>query len=168
MNLQEINIENLDENIFTLMAKEWMLITTGNSLQFNPMTASWGGIGHLWNKVVVFLFIRPNRFTYQLMEQNDTCSVSFLNNKYRNILEFCGTKSGFNVDKIKSTGLKPFLKDHFIFYEEAYLMMGCKKIYYQDLKPENFLDANIETFYPKRDYHRMYVCEVKIILRSNS
>lgn len=106
MSLQEIKVENLDENIFSLMAKEWMLVTTGNSLQFNPMTASWGGLGHLWNKVVVFLFIRPNRFTYQLMEQNAICSVSFLNSKYRNILEFCGTKSGFNVDKIKSTGLR--------------------------------------------------------------
>lgn len=168
MSLQEIKVENLDENIFSLMAKEWMLVTTGNSLQFNPMTASWGGLGHLWNKVVVFLFIRPNRFTYQLMEQNAICSVSFLNSKYRNILEFCGTKSGFNVDKIKSTGLRPFFKDQFMFYEEAYLMMGCKKIYYQDLKPENFLDGDVENFYPKRDYHRMYICEVEIILRSDS
>ncbi len=41
-----------------------MLVTAGTKEKFNTMTASWGGIGWLWNKPVAFvlsdgfLFIR--------------------------------------------------------------------------------------------------------------
>jgi flavin reductase (DIM6/NTAB) family NADH-FMN oxidoreductase RutF len=167
MNVKEINIEDISENFFSLIAKRWMLITAGNKEQFNPMTASWGGLGHLWNKPVVFIFVRPTRFTYKLLEKNENCSVSFLKDEYRDILNFCGTKSGFSVDKVQATGLSPFFKDNFIFYEEADLMFGCTKMYHHDLNPENFYNSDIETFYPKKDYHRMYISEIKLILRKN-
>ena len=49
------------ENAFDLIGKEWMLVTASNSGKFNTMTASWGGIGWLWNKPVAFIFIRPER-----------------------------------------------------------------------------------------------------------
>jgi flavin reductase (DIM6/NTAB) family NADH-FMN oxidoreductase RutF len=168
MNIQEIHIEDINENFFTLCAKRWLLITAGNKEKFNPMTASWGGFGHLWNKPVIFLFIRPTRYTYQLMEKNENCSISILKDEYRSILNFCGSKSGFDVDKVKETGLNPFFKDPFIFYKEAELMLGCTKLYHHDLDPENFYSADIESFYPKKDYHRMYICEIKMILRSSN
>ena len=119
MNRDEIKVGDISENLFSLLVNNWMLVTAGNPTQFNPMTASWGGFGHLWNKQVIFLFIRPTRFTYKLMEKNDCCSVTFFDNTYRNILEFCGTKSGFDVDKVKETGLRPFVRDNFVFYEQA-------------------------------------------------
>jgi len=51
-------------NLIKKIGHEWMLITAGNSTDFNTMTASWGGMGFLWNKPVAFIFIRPQRFTY--------------------------------------------------------------------------------------------------------
>ena len=58
------------ENAFDLIGKEWMLVTGGTKENFNMMTASWGGIGYLWNKPVAFIFIRPERATYPLLEQS--------------------------------------------------------------------------------------------------
>ena len=48
------------EDVFRLIGKEWMLITAGNIQHFNTMTASWGGLGWLWNKPVAFIFVRPD------------------------------------------------------------------------------------------------------------
>lgn len=57
--MQELAIKDLTENFFEAIGKEWMLVTSGSKEKFNTMTASWGGIGFLWNKAVAFIFIRP-------------------------------------------------------------------------------------------------------------
>ena len=54
MTKQDINILG-KENAFDLIGKEWMLVTAGTEDKFNTMTASWGGVGILWNKPVAFL-----------------------------------------------------------------------------------------------------------------
>ena len=58
----DINIL-MKEDIWDLIGKQWMLVTAGPADEFNTMTASWGGIGWLWNKPVAFVFIRPERYT---------------------------------------------------------------------------------------------------------
>lgn len=62
--MKSIAIKDLSENFFEVIGKEWMLVTAGSKEHFNTMTASWGGIGWLWNKPVVFVFIRSERYTY--------------------------------------------------------------------------------------------------------
>ena len=47
------------DNFIEIIGKEWMLVSAGDKDKFNMMTASWGGVGFLWNKPVVFVFIRP-------------------------------------------------------------------------------------------------------------
>lgn len=39
-------------------------------------------------------------------------------------------------------------------------MLACRKIYFQDISPERFLDPKIEDMYPQKDYHRMYAGEI--------
>ena len=65
--MKSIAIKDLSENFFEVIGKEWMLVTAGSKEHFNTMTASWGGIGWLWNKPVVFVFIRSERYTYEFM-----------------------------------------------------------------------------------------------------
>ncbi len=48
------------DNFIEIIGKEWMLVSAGDKDKFNMMTASWGGVGFLWNKPVVFVFIRPD------------------------------------------------------------------------------------------------------------
>jgi flavin reductase (DIM6/NTAB) family NADH-FMN oxidoreductase RutF len=158
---KEIGVYDIQDNPFKLIADDWMLITAGNMQKFNTMTASWGMLGELWNKKVAICFVRPTRHTYTFMEAADTYSLSFFAEKYRETLDFCGRHSGRKVDKIAKTGLMPVeWESKAVYFQQARMVLICKKVYWQDLDPTHFLDAQIEENYPKKDYHRMYIGEI--------
>jgi len=158
---RKIEPKDINNNPFTLIDDDWFLLTAGKLNGFNTMTASWGGMGVLWNKPVVFCFVRPQRYTFKFMESNEFFTMSFFDEKYRDALNLCGTKSGRQTDKIKSTGLKPIESPKgSIFYEQAELMIECRKLYFSDVIPEHFQVEGIHANYPKKDYHRMYIGEI--------
>ena len=158
---KNINTEDITENIFKLMDKDWMLVTAGNLSSFNTMTASWGGVGELWNKRVAFCFVRPQRYTYEFMETNDYFTLSFFPEDYREALQICGKQSGREIDKMAATGLIPFeTQMKAIGFEQSKLILECKKLYFQDIDPKNFLDKKLDAIYPIQDYHRMYIGEI--------
>ena len=159
---QSISPEQLTTNFIHAIGDEWMLITAVSENKFNTMTASWGAAGVLWNKPIAICFVRSTRYTYEFIDKADIFTLSFFNETYRKLLNYCGSNSGRNVDKIKETGLKPIATLHDgITFEQAKLCLECKKIYYDDLKPGNFLIPKTDTaFYPKKDYHRMYIGEI--------
>ncbi len=150
--------EKLKENAISIIGIGWMLITAGTAQSFNTMTASWGGLGVLWGMPVAFCFIRPQRHTYSFMEKADHFTLSFFDEKYRSALAYCGEHSGKDVDKVKETGLTPAAGENCtIYFNEARMVLECRKIYFQDIMPEHFLDPSIAQNYPSKDYHRMYV-----------
>ena len=153
----EISANKIQENPFHLIGKQWMLITAGDKKNFNTMTAAWGAFGFLWNLPVTHVYVRPQRHTYDFMESNDHYTLSFFDKSHKNILTYCGSHSGKNYDKIKETGLLP-LETNLgnIYFEQARLVIECKKIYFEDINPENFVDRLIQRNYPNKDYHRMY------------
>ena len=139
--MKKLEVKDLKENFFEAIGKEWMLVTAGTKEKFNTMTASWGGIGWLWNKPVAFVFIRPERYTYEFVEENDYLTLSFLGEENKKIHAICGSKSGRNIDKVKETGLKPvFTENGNVLFEQARLSLECKKLYADGIKPECFLD----------------------------
>jgi flavin reductase (DIM6/NTAB) family NADH-FMN oxidoreductase RutF len=155
----------VQDNVFKLIGKDWMLITAGTRDSFNTMTASWGGMGVLWDKKVSFAFVRPTRYTFEFLEQSEIYTLSFLDEQYRDILMYCGTKSGRDVNKVAETSLTPVFGDCAVYFAEARLVIECRKIYAQDIVPANFLDQTIDDYYPKKDYHRMYIGEITRCLR---
>jgi flavin reductase (DIM6/NTAB) family NADH-FMN oxidoreductase RutF len=156
-----IDPETLSGNVFRMLDKDWMLITSGTQESFNTMTASWGAFGVLWNKQVAFCFVRPQRYTYRFMERNPVFTLSFFEEIHREALDFCGSHSGRNVNKIRETGLTPVpTSTGNICFAEAWLVIECRKIYFDDLKPQHFLDESIHRNYPIHDYHRLYIGEI--------
>ncbi len=164
----EISPLELNESAFRLIGKEWMLITAGTIGNWNTMTASWGGMGELWFKPVVFTFIRPQRYTREFVEREEVFTLSFFDESQRKTLNFCGANSGRDCDKAGETGLTPIATDGgSVTFEEARLVLECRKMYFQDLNPDHFLVPEIEANYPNKDYHRMYVGEVLRVLKRN-
>ena len=161
MDLHSIGVEDLGENVFKLIGADWMLITAGTEDGWNTMTASWGGLGVLWGKNVSFCFVRDTRYTYEFMNAHDLFTLSFFDEKYRHALDYCGSHSGREVDKAVETGLTPAFIDGSVSFDQARLVMVCRKLYFQDLVSENFVDPQIQDFYAKRDYHRIYIGEIK-------
>ncbi|MCK7517924.1 MAG: hypothetical protein MZV64_09550 [Ignavibacteriales bacterium] len=67
MPFESVDLENLSDNPWKLIGKDWMLVTAGNLASWNTMTASWGGLGVLWHQNVAFVFVRPSRHTFEFM-----------------------------------------------------------------------------------------------------
>ncbi len=109
MGFREVKIEELQFNPFTKIGKEWLLITAGDSEKFNTMTASWGGVGVYWGKNVVTTYIRPQRYTKEFVDSNDTFTVAFFDETYREALNICGTVSGRDINKIEKQDLHHIL-----------------------------------------------------------
>ena len=159
--LRKIEPQDINQNPFTLIDDDWFLLSAGDLHAFNTMTASWGGVGILWNKPVVFCFVRPQRYTYKFIESNELFTMSFFDDSHRDALSLCGKVSGRQTDKMKATGLTPMESPKgSVFYEQAKLMLECRKLYYSDIIPENFMIEGINSNYPKKDYHRMYIGEI--------
>jgi flavin reductase (DIM6/NTAB) family NADH-FMN oxidoreductase RutF len=162
-NFTEIAPEQLGESAFKIIGKDGMLITAGGIDSFNTMTASWGGLGVIWGKNVCYCVIRPQRYTYQFMEDGDRFTLTFFDksDKAKRTIAYCGTKSGRDVDKVKETGLTPVQTESgSVYFDEARIVLECRKIYFQDIDPANFLDPAIADNYPEKDYHRMYIGEI--------
>lgn len=157
---KEIMPEQITNNPFELINKDWMLITAKSGDKINTMTASWGGLGILWNKKVATIFVRPTRYTYKLLEQTNTFTLTFFDEIHRDKLNYCGSHSGREVDKIAKTGLAPIEINDGVIFKEAKMAMVCSKLYYQDIDPANFVDDSLDKNYAKKDYHRMYIAEI--------
>lgn len=155
--------EQISGNVFQLIGNEWMLITAGTMDRWNTMTASWGGLGVLWSKNVSFCFVRDSRYTYEFMNEASTYSLSFYPPAYKDALKYCGSHSGRDVDKAAETGLVPVELEGTVAFQQARLVLVCTKIYQQDIDPANFIDPGIEASYPNKDYHRVYVGEIRTV-----
>lgn len=164
MSFKEIKPEELNSSVFSDIGKKWMLISAAKEDgSINTMTASWGGMGVLWNKNVFFCFIRPQRYTHEFTEASEKISLSFFGEEYRNALTLCGRKSGRDCDKIKEAGLTVFNNSDGVGFEEAERIIYGKKLYAGKLDPECFLSDEIGKHY-NGDYHTVYICEIEKIV----
>lgn len=162
--MKKIEVSELNDNVFTTIGKEWMLVTAGNKDNFNMMTASWGCLGWLWNKPVAVMFIRPERYTHQLIEQLDDVTLVFLGNseEARKAYAFCGSKSGRDHNKAQECQLNAVeTANGNVTFAEARLTLECRKLYKTAIRPEEMIDKSIEQWYgAKGGMHDVYVMEI--------
>ena len=167
MHLKEIPVSQFLPRINHLWHDQWFLLTSGDytANHFNTMTVAWGYFGIMWNKPVAVVVVRPTRFTFEFINKYETFTLSSFARQYKKDLNLLGTKSGRDGDKIAETSLTitPSSMVKAPTFEEAVLVIECRKIYWEDFNPERFLDPSIEDRYPDKDYHRMYFGEVVII-----
>ena len=165
-NFHPIDLHQLSINPFQAIADQWMLITAEKPVDGQPkantMTASWGGLGHLWGKDVAFAFIRPQRYTKQFVDENDCFSLCFFGGEQMEALRYLGTASGRDEDKIAKSGLTLTHIDSVPCFEEARLVLLCRKLYVQTLNPEQFTDRTVaDSCYPNHDFHDLDIAEIQ-------
>ncbi len=169
MSFKEVDIYDFKPEIFTLWDKKWFLLTCGDFEKgnYNTMTVAWGSFGIMWNKPFAQIVVRPTRYTYEFTEKYKDFTLTAFPDNYKEALKVLGTKSGRDGNKIKEAGLTPIKSKTVLSpsFNEANLILECKTIYFDDLKPENFLIPSIEKLYPKKDYHRIYFGEITTILQ---
>ena len=162
MSFREIAPAELQENVFRLIGEEWLLVSASDGGRTNAMTASWGGMGVMWGKPVVFLFIRPQRYTKEFIDAADTLTVSVLQDEGHRLMSYFGSVSGRDEDKVAASGLHSFNVDGQACFEEARLSLICRKLYVQPLEESCLLsEEDKKKWYPGGDYHVMYVASVE-------
>ncbi len=140
-----------------------VFLTTKNEGEVNTMTMGWGTAGFIWNQNILMAPVRKSRYTHKLIENSEYFTVSVpLNGQLKKELQFCGTKSGRDYNKIEELNLElaeveeaevPIIKGndlHFI----------CKIKYQQDMLKENLAEDILEKKYPDKDMHTFYYGEV--------
>lgn len=158
---KKISPEHLQQNVFDLIGKQWLLLCAQKDDNVNAMTASWGGMGILWNKKVATIYIRPQRYTKEFVDAADTFSIMVFPEDKRPCLNYMGTVSGRDEDKIGHCDFHTGHFDDTPYFKEASLIITCRKLYAQQMLPECFIDQAVETKnYPNKDYHEMYIGEI--------
>ena len=160
---KEIKAQDIKDNLIDKIANEWMLISAGDKDGYNMMTASWGFVGEMWGKDSVIAMIRPQRYTMQFVDKNDYFAFSFYGDN-KDIHKVCGSKSGRDCNKTEETGLTPVFADNTVYFEEANLVIICKKQYADSLKEENFTDKSPLKWYENKDYHNMIFGSIEKVL----
>jgi flavin reductase (DIM6/NTAB) family NADH-FMN oxidoreductase RutF len=163
--MKTIQPEEIRDNPFTMIGDDWLLIGAEKAGKVNAMTASWGGMGIIWNKPVVTIYLRPSRYTKELVDNGKTFSINVLPRQERPILDYCGSHSGRTEDKIAAAKLNVEHTDDTPWFTQSRLVLICRKLYVQELAPDNFVgrDVCIKN-YPQKDYHTMYIAEITKVL----
>lgn len=163
MAFREIKVKEIEENFIKNIADEWMLISAGNEGGYNMMTASWGFVGEMWGADTVIAAVRPQRYTMEFIDKNDYFTLSFYGDK-KDIHKVCGSLSGRDVNKTEMTGLTPVFTDNTVYFNEARLVLVCKKQYVAPLKESGFLDKEILDKWYNGDLHNMIFGKIEKVL----
>lgn len=162
---KEITIREINDNAFQLIGDDWLLITSGTPEKVNTMTASWGGLGIMWGKNVAYIVVRPQRYTKEFIDATGTLSLCILPEGSKKIYNYLGTVSGKSEDKIANTGLTTAFDHQIPYFEESRIVLFCRPLFAQEYDPNCFLDKSLdERWYPQKDYHTMYICEIEKVL----
>lgn len=161
MALTKVDIKDVNFNPFTAIGKQWMLVSAGNETGWNTMTANWGGVGIMWMKPTATTYIRHSRFTKEFIDKNEYFTLTFLKDGHRDALNVLGSKSGRDMDKMGESGLTPIMLEGQPTFEEAELVLICKKKSKTEIFPEDILESEIlDKWYADKDYHTMYLGEI--------
>ncbi len=172
--MKEIDIHEMKLNPFDLVGKDWLALAAGNETDgCNAMTVAWGQFGSIWKRnghpgylPTAICYVRPTRYTRQFVDKEDLFTLNHFPAAYRKALGYIGSHSGRNENKLANAGLTPVYTDGTVTCKEADLVFVCRKIYAQTLQEECFTDKElIDTNYPQRDFHTMYIGEILKVYR---
>ena len=167
--MKEINISELNINPCTKISDEWMLLTAGTQENgYNTMTCSWGHVGAIWDHgkglPTAICYVRPQRYTKEFLDRENLYTLTFFKGRKKE-LAYLGTHSGRNEDKIAKVGLTPAFGEGYTYFDEARIVLVCRKLYCSALKEDGFIDKKImKDNYPDRDFHDLYIGEIVKVL----
>ena len=154
--------ESFEENGFQWF-RDAQLLAAGNKEASNAMTIGWGGIGTLWGRTALTVYVAEKRYTKVFMDGSDYFTVMSFDVADSKVLNYMGTKSGRDGDKAAALGLHTaYTPNGTPYYTEATMVIECRTMYAAPFDPQYF-----KSDVPKRMYgnfpagiHSMYIGEV--------
>ena len=162
-------MENVDylsvaeEVIHQIKSKGAFLVTKSKEDEkINVMTIGWAAIGYMWRKPIMTVMVRKSRFTHHIIEKASSFTVSIPTDDLKEALNFCGTKSGRDVDKFKECNLTivPAQKVDTPIINISGFHYECKIVCKSEMNPDFLCKEYKENVYADNDYHTFYFGEI--------
>lgn len=154
--------EDFQENGF-----EWFheaeLLCAGDKQKSNAMTIGWGGIGTLWGRTALTVYVAEKRYTKEFMDRAQYFTVMAFDVEQSKVLNYMGSKSGRDGDKAKALGLHTaYTANGTPYYTEATMVIECKIMYAAPFDPQYFKSDAPKNMYANfpAGIHSMYIGEV--------
>lgn len=154
-------VDEYGENPFATFENGW-LVCAGDKVKSNAMTIGWGGMGTLWRKPAVTVYVAEARYTKQFMDKCKYFTIMQFGQGYENVIKYMGTKSGRDGDKAAALGLHTLYTENGTpYYEEASVVIECELMYADQLGRQGFKEVPTQ-FYANFDagLHSMYIGKV--------
>ena len=143
--------------------RDAQLLCAGNKEKSNAMTIGWGGIGTLWRKTALTVYVAEKRYTKEFMDNSEYFTVMSFDVKDSKVLNYMGTKSGRDGDKAQALGLHTaYTANGTPYYTEATMVIECKMMYAAPFDPQYFKSEVPKQMYANfhAGIHSMYIGEV--------
>ena len=168
---EQIKLEEITQykDPFSLFS-EWAAATATGKEKTNSLLIGWGGLGVLWSRPCCTVYIHETRYSRKVFDEADSFSVCFFSKeKYLKPLEYLGQASGYQEDKIAGSGLNLLKEDGIPYFEEAELVILCKKMG-QSKFDLNKIDhpQRIIDWYSRDGVHTLYYGEIVKVLRKKA
>ena len=168
---RKIEPTELTENVFKLVGKDYSVITAGSDSLYNSMTASWGGWGQLFEVPVTWCFLNASRYTLEFIKKEQSYTMTYFPDQFKDQVIAFGSKSGRNSDKMKETTLT-YVKTPSgnITYKEAKLIIECKLVEITETNPKDFYSEKGKEFVEKgkkdgngKEYHKLVFGDITAV-----
>ncbi len=122
-----------------------MVSTADRSGKTNILTVAWTGT-ICTNPPMVYISVRPERYSYQMIKESGEFVINLTTESLIRATDYCGVRSGRDVDKWKETGLTP-LKAETLSYapaiEESPVSIECRVTEIKELGSHHMFLAEV-------------------------
>jgi len=152
---------------FTENGFQWFhnaeLLAAGDQVKSNAMTIGWGGIGTIWGRTALTVYVAEKRYTKEFIDKAQYFTVMAFGVENSKVLNYMGSKSGRDGDKAQALGLHTaYTKNGTPYYTEAEMVIECRIMYAAPFEPKYFksdVPKNMYQHFPG-GVHSMYIGEV--------
>lgn len=152
---------------FTENGFQWFhdaeLLAAGDREKSNAMTIGWGGIGTLWGRTALTVYVAEKRYTKEFMDRSEYFTVMAFDVAHSNVLTYMGRQSGRDGDKAKALGLHTaYTENGTPYYTEAEMVIECRIMYAAPFDPKYYKSDAPKNMYRNfpAGVHTMYIGEV--------
>jgi flavin reductase (DIM6/NTAB) family NADH-FMN oxidoreductase RutF len=147
---KEIQPEELTDNVFKLVGRDFFVVTAGKADNFNSMVGSGGGFGVLFRKPTAWCILLGTRYTLELMQKEQTYTLSYFPDEYKEKMMYFGKQTGRDSDKMKQaplTGVQTPSGN--MTLKEARLVFECKLTQVAVANTEDYLSETDREYIEK-------------------
>ena len=144
---KQISPEDISDNVFKLVGKDFFAVTAGKEEQYNSMIGSGGGLGMLFKKPTTWCLIRADRYTLEMIQKEQTYTMSYFPAAYKKQMLFLGCKSGRDSEKMKEVELISVqTPSGDVTFKEARLIFECRLTQITTPDPNDFYSQEAKDY----------------------